>query len=337
MGNVEGLTTGARADWSGRRVLITGATGMLGSWLTRRLVDLDAYVVTLVRDPDPQSELLRSGTVNRVSVVSGCLEEFDAVERAINMHEVDTVFHLGAQTIAPAAHRSPRATFESNVQGTWNLLEACRIHAAMVERVVVASSDKAYGFNQELPYREEMALLAGHPYEVSKTCVDLISQSYHLSYGLPVAVTRCCNIYGGGDLNWSRLVPGTIRSLLTSRRPVIRSDGSFVREYMYVQDAVDAYLALAGLAGKPEVAGQAFNFGTEEPLTVRELYGAVCEAVGGGYVEPAVLNRAKDEIMDQRLSTAKARRLLGWSPNHGLIDGLRQTLDWYRGYLSNLG
>lgn len=331
MENVAGLSEGV-GFWSERRVFVTGATGMVGSWLVRRLVELNAYVVALVRDSDPQAELFRSGTINRVNVVTGALEDYGALDRAVNEHEVDTVFHLAAQAVAPAAHRSPRLTFESNIQGSWNLLEVCRTHRDRIERIVVASSDKAYGFDNVLPYRETMPLLTGHPYEVSKTCVDLITQSYHLSYGLPVAITRFCNIFGGGDLNWSRLVPGTIRSLICGTQPVIRSDGAFVREYLFLEDAVDAYLLLAENAGRPEVAGQAFNFGTEDPLTVRQLYEAICETVGVS-VEPLVLGQAQNEIRDQRLSSAKAHGILGWKPEHDLASGLGRTLEWYRNYL----
>lgn len=320
--------------WADKRVLVTGATGMLGSWLVRSLVRRNAYVVAFIRDPDPQSELYRSGIAAAINVRAGCLEDSGAIERAINEHDVDSVFHLGAQTLAPAGRRSPRTTFESNIQGTWNLLEVCRHHHDLVERVIVASSDKAYGLDHQLPYHEDMPLLTGNPYEVSKTCVDLISRSYWLAYGLPVAITRCCNIYGGGDLNWSRLVPGTIRSLLTGKRPVLRSDGTYVREYMYVEDAVDAYLLLAELMGKPGVMGEAFNIGTEAPLTVRELYQAICDMAGYERVEPLVLSRAEGEIKDQRLRTTKARQVLGWSPRYTLQAGLQQTISWYRHFLA---
>lgn len=319
--------------WADRRVLVTGATGMLGSWLVRSLVKADAYVVAFVRDADPQSELYRSGTAESVNVRLGCLEDFGAIERAINEHDIDSVFHLGAQTLTPAAYRSPRSTFESNIQGTWNLLEVCRQQGDLVERIVVASSDKAYGLQPELPYREDMPLHIGPPYEVSKTCVDLIAQSYYLTYGLPVAITRCCNVFGGGDLNWSRIVPGTIRSLFRSKRPVIRSDGTYVREYMYVQDAVDAYLTLAEYLEKPEVVGQAFNIGTESPMTVRAIYTAICDAVGCGLVEPLVLGRAEAEIRDQRLHAGKARAILGWEPRYTLPRGLEETIEWYREFL----
>ncbi|MGQ0804467.1 MAG: NAD-dependent epimerase/dehydratase family protein [Actinomycetota bacterium] len=322
------------SSWTERRVLVTGATGMVGSWLTRRLVDEGAAVVALVIDDDPQSELLRSATIEECSVVSGRLEDYATVERAVNGHEVDTVVHLGAQTIVGTAHRAPKATFETNVAGTWNVLDACRTHRDLVERVVVASSDKAYGEQPVLPYTEDMSLDARHPYELSKAAADLVAQSYAYTYELPITIARCGNIYGGGDLNWSRIVPGTIRSLLRGEQPIIRSDGTFLRDYLHVDDAVDAYLALADRAAEQSVAGEAFNFSDESPRTVMEIYTAVCKAVGAGEVEPRVLNAAVGEIKDQYLDAGKARRVLGWEAGVSLDDGLARTVEWYRELLS---
>jgi CDP-glucose 4,6-dehydratase len=315
------------------RALVTGATGMVGSWLTRKLVDDGAYVVALIRDADPQSELLRSGTVNRVSVVNGRLEDYDSVERAVNEHDVDTVFHLGAQTIVGTAHRSPMQTLAANVQGTWNVLEAARVHPDLVKRVVVASSDKAYGEQPNLPYLEDMPLTGRAPYEVSKSCTDLVTQSYAMTYGVPAAIARCGNIYGGGDLNWSRIVPGTIRSVIRGEQPIIRSDGTFLRDYLYVDDVVDAYLVLAdGLEDGTVAPGEAFNFSDESPLSVMDIYGAVCDAMGE-QVEPKVLNQAVGEIKDQYLSAAKAREQLGWKARFDLPTGLARTVEWYRALL----
>lgn len=319
--------------WSTRRTLVTGATGLVGSWLTRSLVDRGAHVVTLIRDADPQSELIRSGTITRTSVVNGRLESFADVERAVNEHDIDTIFHLGAQTIVGAADRSPMQTFEANVQGTWTVLESARVHPELVRRVVVASSDKAYGTQPVLPYTEDMPLAGTAPYEVSKSCTDLISLSYARTYGLPVAVARCGNIYGGGDLNWSRIVPGTIRSLLRGEQPVLRSDGSFLRDYLHVDDVVDAYLVLADALDEP-VAGEAFNFSAEAPMSVMEIYRSVCSAVGIPDVEPRILGQAQGEIQDQYLSAAKARAALGWTVERSLSDGLRKTVDWYRTLLA---
>jgi CDP-glucose 4,6-dehydratase len=321
-------------DWSGRRALVTGATGMVGSWLVKELLDRGAHVVALVLDLDPQSELVRSGDLERVSVVSGRLEDIGTLERAVTLHEVDSVFHLGAQTLVGAAHRAPLRTWEANVRGTYNLLEVCRRHADLVRAVVVASSDKAYGAAAELPYTEDSPLAASHPYEVSKAAADLIAQSYHTTYGLPVAIARCGNIYGGGDLNWSRIVPGTIRSLLSDERPVLRSDGSMVRDYLYVRDAAAAYVQLGEKVPDDGVAGQAFNFSDESPLTVLEVVAAISERLGTTRLEPIVLGHAVGEIQEQVLSAAKARTTLGWRPRYDLDTGLGETIDWYRGHLA---
>jgi CDP-glucose 4,6-dehydratase len=321
------------SDWAGRRVLVTGATGMVGSWLVKELLLEGAYVVALVLDLDPQSELVRSGDLERCAVVNGALEDFATLERAINLHETDTVFHLGAQTIVEVAHRYPLATWDANVRGTYNLLEACRTHAGLVERIVIASSDKAYGEAETLPYTEESTLAARHPYEVSKACGDLIALSYHHTYGLPVSIARCGNVFGGGDLNWSRIVPGTIRSLLREERPVLRSDGTFRRDYVYVKDAAQAYVALADAVGRDGVAGEAFNFGNESPLTVLELVDSIKRLMNCNGVEPLIEDRAVGEIKDQWLSSAKARRRLDWAPRFDLDTALNETIDWYEGFL----
>ena len=227
--------------WRGRRVLVTGATGIVGSWVVKTLLERGATVVALLVDIDPQSELVRSGDIHKVKQVYGALEDYAAVERAVGVWEVDMVIHLGAQTLVGVAARSPVATFDANIRGTYHLLDACRVHASMIKSVVVASSDKAYGSSSELPYTEQTPLRAQHPYDVSKACADLLAQTYHDTYGLPALVARCGNIYGGGDLNWTRIVPGTIRSLLRGERPIVRSDGTFVRDYLYVKDAASAY------------------------------------------------------------------------------------------------
>lgn len=320
-------------DWSKERVLVTGATGIVGAWLCRELIARNAQVVALVRDPDPQSELYRSGDVQRVSVVAGPLEDYATVERAINEHEVTTVFHLGAQTIVGTAQRSPIQTFKSNIEGSWNVLEASRRLAGQVGAVVVASSDKAYGDQPELPYHEDMPLLACHPYDVSKSCTDMLARTYAVSYALPTVIARCGNIYGGGDLNWSRIVPGTIRSILLGERPIIRSDGRYVRDYLYVRDAVAAYLSLADAAReRTDVQGEAFNFSTESWVTVREIVDAILSAMGSD-LEPEVLDRVKAEIKSQSLSAERARRELGWKAGWSLEQGLEETIAWYRDYL----
>ncbi len=315
--------------WANKRVLVTGATGLVGSWLTKELLTQGAYVVALILDADPQSEFCRSGDSQSVAIVNGPLEEFGTLERAITSHETDTVVHLGAQTIVSAAQRNPLQTFEANIRGTYNLLEACRRHSSLVKSVVVASSDKAYGPQTLLPYTEETPLQGVHPYEVSKSCADLIAQSYHRSYNLPVSILRCGNIYGGGDLNWSRLVPGTIRSLLRDTPPLIRSDGSFLRDYVYVQDVVRAYLCVAEALHAGRIAGEAFNFSPEAPVSVLAMVDRIRRLMGREDLEPKVLNVAKGEIRDQYLSSAKAREQLGWQCQFDLERGLRQTIAWY--------
>jgi len=319
--------------WPSRRVLVTGATGVVGSWLTRRLVDDGAYVVVLVRDMDPQSELLRSGTLERVAVVNGELENAATVDRAVIEHDIDTIVHLGAQTIVGAAFRSPAATFASNITGTVNVLESARVHSSLVRAVVIASSDKAYGTADRLPYTEEMPLQGRGPYDVSKSCADLLATYYSETYGVPALIARCGNIYGGGDLNWSRIVPGTIRSLLTGEQPILRSDGTFRRDYIHVDDVVTAYMLLAEQGHDGNHHGQAFNFSDESPLTVRDIYDRVCQATVGHEVEPRVLDQAQHEIRDQWLSSSKARERLGWSVQVSVTDGLNRTVAWYRALL----
>lgn len=329
---MEGLVGMIESFWAGHRVLVTGATGLVGSWLSRALIDRNAHVVALVRDMDPQSELIRSGLISRATVVSGRLENGADVERAVVEHEVDTIFHLGAQAIVSAGLRSPRATFEANIAGSWNVLETARLHHDIVKRVVVASSDKAYGASAQLPYTEDMPVRVGEPYAVSKACTDLLAESYASTYGVAVAVARCGNVYGGGDLNWSRIVPGTLKSLFTGEEPVLRSDGTFRRDYLFVNDVVDAYLCLAKALPGDGVTGEAFNFSDESPLTVWDIYDATCRAAGFAGVQPIVLGRAEHEIRDQYLSAAKARRLLSWKCGHSLEDGLQDTVAWYRAY-----
>lgn len=318
--------------WSGRSVFVTGATGLLGSWLTEELVARGAGVTALVRDWVPASRLVRRGTFERVNVVRGALEDLDLLERAINEYEVDSVFHLGAQTTVGTAGRSPVATFEANVRGTWNLLEACRRSGARIERVVVASSDKAYG-DSPVPYTEDQPLRGTFPYDVSKSCTDLIATSYHRSYRLPVAITRCANLFGGGDLNFDRLVPGTIRSALRREPPIVRSDGSYVRDTLYVRDAVTALLELAERLPGDDVRGEAFNFGNGAPLSVLELVATILRLAGAADLEPRILGTAEREIRRQVIDSGKAERVLGWTPRHPLEPALVETIAWYADFL----
>ena len=291
-------------------MLVTGATGMVGSWLVKELLAADAYVVALVLDLDPQSELVRSGDLHRCAVVNGALEDLGALERAVTVHETDTVFHLGAQTLvgAPSARRTAPGSRTSG--GTYNLLEVCRRHADLVQRVVVASSDKAYGETDALPYTEDSPLAARHPYEVSKAVGDLIAQSYHHTYGLPVAIARCGNVYGG-DLNWSRIVPGTVGAP-TRRAAVLRSDGSFVRDYLYVRDAATAYLRLAEAADR-RGRRQRLQLQRRVAADGARARGAIRELMGKDAIEPVVLDSATGEIHDQVLSATRSLRL-GWRP-----------------------
>lgn len=323
----------ANGFWSGRRVFVTGATGMVGAWLVKDLLAAGAYVVTLIRDADPQSEHYRSGDYRQTTAVHGHLEDLSALERAINEHEIDTVFHLAAQPLVGVAHRFPLQTFESNIRGTYNLLEVCRIHSSLVKQVVIASSDKAYGEQPVLPYTEDMPLQGRHPYEVSKSCTDLIAQSYFHTYGLPVAIARCGNIYGGGDLNWSRIIPGTIRSLLRGERPVIRSDGTFVRDYIYVKDVAHAYRTIAEQIEAPGVSGGAFNFSPERALTALELVDLIRRVMQCEHIEPDIQNTAQGEIHSQYLDATRAHDTLGWRPQFTLEQGLAETVAWYRAFL----
>ena len=324
---------GDRRFWRDRPTLVTGATGLVGAWTVRRLVALGADVVCLVRDWVPQSELVRSTLIEQVRVVRGDIRDQPELERVLGEFEVDTVIHLAAQTIVGIANRNPISTFESNIQGTWTLLEACR-RSPLVKQIVLASSDKAYGSAAVLPYDENTPLKGEHPYDVSKSCADLIAKSYAVTFGLPVVVTRCGNFYGGGDLNWNRIVPGTIRSVLRQERPVIRSDGQYIRDYFYVEDGAAAYTLLAEkLAAQPALAGQAFNFSNEHRLTVRALVDQLLAAMGST-LEPDVQNVASHEIREQYLDATRAKRELGWAPMFSLEDGLVRTIAWYRGFLS---
>lgn len=318
--------------WRDRPVLVTGASGLVGGAVVRLLLERGADVVCLLRDWVPDSELVRGGLLARARVVRGDVRDQALLERALGEHEARTVIHLAAQTTVPVANRNPVSTFESNVAGTWALLEACR-RSPQVGQVVVASSDKAYGEHARLPYDEDAPLLARHPYDVSKACADLVAQSYAATWGLPVAISRCGNFYGPGDLNWNRLVPGTLRSLLRGERPVVRSDGRFVRDYFYVEDGAAAYLLLAeALARDPGLRGRAYNFSNEQPLTVLELV-ARLQAVLGSALEPDVRNEASHEIRAQYLSAARARSELGWAPLFSLEQGLERTVAWYRALL----
>jgi CDP-glucose 4,6-dehydratase len=322
--------------WKKQTVLVTGATGLVGSRLIQRLLERGSEVFSLVCDFDYRSELFRSGNHKHIGIFNGRLENYSDVERALNQSRVTTVIHLGAQPIVGAADRSPMHTFETNVQGTWNLLEACR-RLQFIQSIVVASSDKAYGPCDVLPYTEMTPLEGRTPYEVSKSCADLISTAFHYTYEMPIAIARCGNIYGGGDLNFNRLVPGMFRSLLFNEVPIIRSDGRQIRDYIYVDDVVDAYLLLGENLSSPHVCGQSFNFSDETPLTVLEMYDQISSIVSPNtVVAPRILNQATKEIESQYLDSSKARQTLNWSPRTTLEEGLEMTYKWYRNFFDGL-
>ena len=321
--------------WTDRPVFVTGATGLLGSHLVADLVHQGASVVCLVRDAVAKSHFHRLGLDRKVDIVHGALEDYATIERTLAEYEVDTVFHLAAQTIVGIASRNPMSTWESNVRGTYHVLEACRRNMAKIRRVIVASSDKAYGVQPILPYAEDAPLQGRFPYDCSKSCTDLITTSYHRSFGLPVGITRCGNLFGPGDLNWNRLVPGTIRAAIRGERPVIRSDGSFVRDYFFVEDAVHSYLTLAEQLDRPGMAGEAFNFSDEKPLNVIAMAGLVLRAAGREDLTLDIRNEASNEIPEQYLAADKARKLLpGWRPRFGIEEGLARTVAWYRELLT---
>lgn len=317
--------------WNNKNVFITGGTGFLGSYLVKKLVNYGANVTILVRDYIPQSNIYRGEEYKKVNVVHGTLEDYLLIERTLGEYEIDTVFHLAAQAIVGVANRNPLGTFKSNIEGTWNILEAAR-KSPLIKRVIVASSDKAYGDQEKLPYDENMPLQGKHPYDVSKSCADLIAQTYYETYKLPVCITRCGNLYGGGDLNFNRIIPQSIQSILNKEAPVIRSDGSFIRDYFYIEDAVDAYINLAEKVVELNLGGQAFNFSNEIQLTVLELVNKILKIMGSS-MKPIILNQGSNEIIHQYLSAKKARTVLGWSPNYTIDEGLSKTIEWYKDFL----
>jgi CDP-glucose 4,6-dehydratase len=331
---MESLAVSEAGFWSGRPVFVTGGTGLVGSWLVKRLADHGASVVCLVRDWVPESELILSGNVHRVRTVRGDVCDQAILERCLGEYEIDTVIHLAAQTIVGIANRNPISTFESNIRGTWSVLEAAR-RSPSVRQLVLASSDKAYGDQPVLPYTETDALQGRHPYDVSKSCSDMIAQSYAHTYKLPVAITRCGNFYGGGDLNWSRIVPGTIAALARGQRPVIRSDGKLIRDYFYVEDGAAAYMLLTEkMAGNREICGHAFNLSNEIQLSVLELVQTITRMMGSN-LDPEIRNEAHNEICHQYLSAEKARSMLGWKPAFTLTEGLERTIAWYQRFFTS--
>ncbi len=322
------------ADWSDRNVFVTGGTGFIGSWLVERLLDEGADVTVLVRDWPAMSKMTDDDDiVGNVNVVSGDVTGYDTVLRTLNEYRVDTVFHLAAQTIVGTGHASPRSTLETNIRGTWTVLDAVRA-AEGVDRVVVASSDKAYDPDNSLPFEEDMELAADDPYGVSKSAADLVAQSFHETYGLPLTITRAANCYGGGDFNFSRLIPGTIRSVYRDERPIIRSDGTYVRDYLYVEDMVTAFLTLADQLDDDAVAGEAFNVGNDDPKTVLEVVEAVLDVMDSD-LEPVIQDEAGGEVKEQTVAGDKIREMTGWTAEHTFREGLQKTVDWYTAYFDD--
>lgn len=327
--------TGRSFFWRDQNVFVTGCTGLLGSWLSEALAGAGANVVGLVRDHVPRSRLVRERVLDCITVVWGEIEDYALLERTLNEYEIQTVFHLAAQTIVGIANRNPLSTFDANIRGTWNVLEACR-RSPWVRQIVVASSDKAYGAQDALPYEEGLPLEGTHPYDVSKSCADLLTTAYFQTYGLPVSITRLGNFFGGGDLNFNRIVPQTIRSVLRGEAPLIRSDGTFVRDYIYIEDAVAAYLLLAEqLAQDPGLRGEAFNFSSESPMSVLDLVERILALMKRPDLRPQVLGEASNEIRHQYLSARKARERLGWKPLFTLDEGLRRTIEWYSKFFAD--
>jgi CDP-glucose 4,6-dehydratase len=318
--------------WKNRNVLITGCSGFLGSCLTKQLTESGANVTGLIRDFTPKSALFRNKDL-KINLVSGSLEDIEVLERTIGEYEIDTVFHIAAQAIVGIANRNPISTFNANIMGTWNLLEACR-RSPMLKNIIIASSDKAYGDQEVLPYNEKMPLQGSHPYDVSKSCADLIAQTYYTTYGLPVCITRCGNLFGGGDLNFNRIVPQTIESIINNEAPIIRSDGTFIRDYIYVEDAALAYILLAEKMEELNIYGEAFNFSNEVRLTVLDLVNMILRQMNSK-LKPTILNQASHEIKNQYLSAKKAKEILGWKPQYELEQGLSKTIEWYREYFMN--
>jgi len=318
--------------WKGRRVLITGYAGFLGSWLTKQLLELDADVVGLDIRRKEASPILKDAILD-LKCIKADVADLKMVRKIINKHKPEIIFHLAAQAIVGEAVNLPVRTFKSNIEGTWNILEACRGNK-FVEAIVVASSDKAYGSHKTLPYRENMPLQGNFPYDVSKSCADLLAYTYFKTYNLPVCVTRCGNIFGPGDLHFSRIVPDTIRSFIKDRRFIIRSDGLFTRDYIYVEDVSRGYILLAEKMRKKKLYGESFNFSNEKPLNVIKLFEKIVNVAGDYNLKPKILNRAKYEIRHQYLCAQKARKILGWKPAYNLETGLKISIDWYRNFLN---
>jgi CDP-glucose 4,6-dehydratase len=322
-------------NWEGKNVLVTGATGFVGSWLTKSLVEKKANVIALIRDHVPDSPLIYTGTYSKLkSVVEGDIIDYGTVNRVFNEYDINICFHLAAQTIVGAANRSPLPTFETNIKGTWNILEVA-LKTKTLERIIIASTDKIYGEPVKLPITEDHPLSATYPYDASKACIEILTRTYFKTYGLPVGITRCCNIYGGGDLNFSRIIPDAIRSIVFNKNPIIRSDGTPVRDFIYITDVVNAYLTLAENLDKKNVKGEAFNFGSNSPIKILDLVNKIIK-VSGKNLKPVIKGegKPKGEISEQYLSSEKARKILKWEPKIPLEIGMKKTINWYENFFA---
>ena len=321
-----------KIGWKSTKVLVTGADGFIGSHVAKALIEKNAEVTTIVRDIKKTNNMDILNIKNKINIVHGDLVNFKDCERAINEYDVEFCFHIAAQAIVGPANRSPLSTFQSNIEGTWNILETCRV-SKTIKGLIVASSDKAYGQQEKLPYTEDSPLKGYFPYDASKACAEILARSYFMTYNIPLAITRNANTYGPADMNTSRIIPDVILRLLKGEQPVIRSDGTPERDYMYIKDAVNAYLTLAENLHRKEVAGQAFNFGTGKPISVLDVYKKIIKIMGRN-AEPKILREAKNEIDRQYLDCAKAKNVLGWGAKYDINTGLKETIDWYKGYFS---
>jgi len=318
--------------WNGKKVLISGFEGFLGSNLTLKLLSLGADIVGLDILTGRKDTLFPSKEYRKIKVIKGDVADFALVKNIFVKNRVKVVFHLAAEAIVGRSLKYPIRAFSSNIEGAWNMLEAARQAGSAIDSIVIASSDKAYGSHKELPYKEDYPLAGCHPYDVSKTCSDLIANTYFHTYKLPVAVTRCGNIYGPGDFNFSRLIPDAMRCVFSGKVLKIRSDGKFVRDYVYVEDIVNGYIRIAESLRKGRLFGEAFNLSDEKPLTVMQVLKEI-NKLCGNKLEYEIMNIARYEIKKQYLASAKARSILSWKPKYNFNDGLRMTLDWYRAYL----
>ncbi|HUT82281.1 MAG TPA: GDP-mannose 4,6-dehydratase [Candidatus Bathyarchaeia archaeon] len=315
--------------WTHKNVLVTGGSGFLGSYVIEKLIAKKANIIAIIRDQLPKSRIFYENLVENITIVNGDISDYRLVERTLNEYEIEVVFHLAAQTIVQIANRAPISTFESNIKGSWNILEACR-NIDTVKRIIVASSDKAYGEKEELPYYESDPLKAKHPYDLSKAITDLLAQGYYSTYDLPIGITRCGNLYGGGDLNFNRIIPQTIRSIIYNQNPEIRSDGTFLRDYFYVEDAANSYIMFAENLLEKNLEGEVFNFGTGKPVSVLKLVELLLKISNKEELTPKINNTAKDEIKDQYLDCSKAFKIFNWKPTHTLEMGLRKSFEWYK-------